>query len=160
MHRLRPLPIACSLLAAAFGCTRREPSPPPAPATRAVVDAIGRSLAVPAEVRRVVSLAPSTTECLFAVGAGDLVVAVDGFSDWPPAVASREKLGDDMRPNIERIVTLRPDVVFLSRSANSLDLVRTLDGMRIPVYVSAGDRIDEVAVDLQRIADLVGRHDA
>lgn len=126
-------------------------------ATRTVRDGIGREVVLPESVRRVVTLAPSATEILFAVGAGPLVVGVDRYSDFPPEVARCERVGADVDPSLERIVALKPDVVFTATTANNQRTAETLARLGIPVYVSAADHLDEILDDVARIGGVVGR---
>ncbi|MGZ3430188.1 MAG: ABC transporter substrate-binding protein, partial [Polyangia bacterium] len=81
----------------------------------------------PREALRIVSLAPSSTEILFALGAGDRLVGVDQYSDWPPAAARLPRVGSDLSPSVERILALKPDVVFVATSANSRELPLELE---------------------------------
>jgi len=67
--------------------------------------------------RRIVSLAPSVTEVLFAVGAGDLVVGVTDWCAWPPEARALPKVGGHVDPNIEVVASLRPDLVVLEVAA-------------------------------------------
>lgn len=66
----------------------------------------------PAQARRVVSLMPSYTEIIFELGAGKELVGVSNFCNWPPAAGKIQKTGDYLRPNIEKIYSLKPDIVF------------------------------------------------
>jgi len=61
---------------------------------------------------RVVSLLPSYTEIIFELGAGAELAGVSTFCDWPPTAAQKEKVGDYLRPNLEKIYSLKPDIVF------------------------------------------------
>jgi iron complex transport system substrate-binding protein len=79
----------------------------------ALVAAIAVSAQSPAPPRRIVSLVPSVTEMLFAIGAGDAVVGVSSFDTYPPAVASRTKVGGLIDPDFEKILSLRPDLVVV-----------------------------------------------
>jgi iron complex transport system substrate-binding protein len=76
-----------------------------------VTDDLGRTFRFDAPPRRIVSLSPAYTETLFALGAGDRVVGVDDFSDYPPEAASRAKVGGGHHANLESIVALEPDLV-------------------------------------------------
>lgn len=98
------------------------PSSSPAfPAT--VTDFQGNAVAIPARPVRIVSIGASNTEYLFALDAGDRVVGVDDFSDEPAAAKSKEKVGG-VKPNVEKIVALRPDlVVSLKISDGSLERI-------------------------------------
>jgi iron complex transport system substrate-binding protein len=138
-------------------------SPPPAPASapvRAVSDALGRTVRVPLEVRRVVSLAPSSTEILYALGAGAQLVGVDKYSDWPAEARALPHVGADVDPSLERIVSLRPDVVFSATSANTQSTAETLERLGVPVYVSRADSLDAIYADIRGIGGAVGRGEA
>ncbi|MEM4474811.1 MAG: ABC transporter substrate-binding protein [Fervidicoccaceae archaeon] len=82
-----------------------------------LVDSLGRSVVIVNEPKRIVSIAPSTTEILFAIGAGEKVVGVDRFSNYPPDVVELARagkiqyVGDFINPSIETILKLRPDLV-------------------------------------------------
>ena len=143
-----------ALLAA--GCAR--PAPPPA--ARTLVDGLGRTVHLPAEVHRVIALAPSSTEILYAVGAGPLVVGVDRYSDWPPAARTLTHVGADVDPSLEKIAALHPDIVFTATSANNQKTAESLDRIGIPVWVSRADTIAEIYADVRGIASAVGRTEA
>ncbi len=76
-----------------------------------IQDDLGRSFRFNTPPHRIVSLSPGYTETLFALGVGDRVVGVDDYSDYPPAAASRVKVGGGHHANLERIVALQPDFV-------------------------------------------------
>src|SRR5688572_3236490 len=71
-----------------------------------------------AQPRRIVSTAPSITETLFALGLGDRVVAVSQHCHYPPEAATRHKIGNFVKPNVEAIVALRPDLVIVQSMAD------------------------------------------
>ena len=114
----------------------------------------------PAEVRRIVSLAPSTTEILYALGVGGRLVGVDQYSDWPPAAAKVPRVGSDLSPSVERIVALRPDVVFVATSANARELPDELRRVDVRVVISHVVTLDDLWRDIVATGDAVGRHDA
>jgi len=72
-----------------------------------------------AEAKRVVSLMPSYTEIIFGLGAGKDLVGVSNFCNWPPETAKLEKTGDYMRPNLEKVYSLKPDTVFAGAWADA-----------------------------------------
>lgn len=113
-----------------------------------------------AEVRRIVSLAPSTTEILYALGVGDRLVGVDQYSDWPPAAKEVPRVGSDLSPSVERILGLRPDVVFIATSANSRELPAELERLGVRVVISHVETLDDLWRDIGVTADAVSRHDA
>jgi iron complex transport system substrate-binding protein len=88
--------------------------------------------AADAEVRRIVSIIPATTEMLFAMGAGDRVVAVGSYDRFPPAVEKLPRVGALLDPNVERILSLRPDLVVLY--GTQTDLRTQLERAGVPYY--------------------------
>jgi hypothetical protein len=101
-----------------------------------VTDEIGRRVSVPAQPQRLISLAPSVTEILFALGLGGRVVGVTSYCDYPSEATSIEKVGDTQRPSLERIVGLKPDLVIVSTASQLEEFVRKLDEVGIAIYVS------------------------
>lgn len=162
MKRLAPS-IWSTLLLAGFaslvGCRRSAPAARLAAdaATRTVHDDFQRAVTLPAHVARVVSLAPSSTEIVFALGAGDLLVGTDRYSDYPPAARRLDKVGGNLDPSLERLVALRPDVVLTAASANGQHLVDTLTRLGLSVYVSQATRLDGVLDDVRRLGEVLGR---
>lgn len=143
---------------AAGGCAER-PAPSnggPRAAAVTVVDDTGTTVTLSAPARRVVSLAPSNTEIVFALGMGDAVVGVSSFCDYPAAARRREKVGDFFNPNVERILALEPDLV-LAASGVQANAVQTLVNAGIPVAVFDPKSLAEVAEDFRKIGTLLGR---
>lgn len=103
---------------------------------RVVTDDLGRRIIMPVKITRVVSLAPSLTENIFAVGAGDRLVGVTTFCNFPEAAKLIAKIGDTMNPNMESIVALKPDVVFVSTASQIEAFMKTLEQNGIAVYVT------------------------
>ena len=123
---------------------------------RIVTDDLGRAVTVPVKITRVVSLAPSLTENIFAVGAGDRLVGVTTFCNYPEAAKSIAKIGDTMNPNMESIVALKPDVVFVSTASQIEAFTKTLEANGIAVYVTNPASIDDVMKNLRKLGDLLG----
>src|SRR6185369_5318687 len=84
---------------------------------------------------RIVSLAPALTEILFAVGAGDRVVGVTAFCDYPPEARQLPKVGGYTTPSVEAILALRPDLVLVSPASGNRDPALALRqaGLRVEV---------------------------
>lgn len=114
-----------------------SPPPPtdtPAPQPLTFTDDLDREVTLPAPAERVVSLAPSNTELLFAVGAGEQVVGRDEFSDHPPEVTDLPGVGGSFGDyNLETIVDLSPDLV-LAAEINPPELVDSLEALGLTVY--------------------------
>lgn len=69
-------------------------------------------LCAQAQPKRIISIAPSFTEILYALGAGPQIVATSNFCDYPPEALNTDKIGDVLNPNIEKIIRLKPDIVL------------------------------------------------
>ncbi len=123
--------------------------------SRIVTDEIGRRVAIPRHPHRVISLAPSVTEMLFALGVGERVVGVTSYCDYPPEARTKERVGDVMRPSLERILALRPDLVIVS-TATQLELfARRLEQMGIPLYVVDAERVEDVFRSLENLGEIL-----
>jgi ABC-type Fe3+-hydroxamate transport system substrate-binding protein len=123
---------------------------------RTVTDDLGREVKLPEKVSRAISLAPSVTEMVFAAGAGDRLVGVTTYCNFPEAAKAIEKIGDTQTPNIERIIALRPDVVFVSTASQLEAFMQTLEQQNIAVYVTDPKSIDGVAENLRTLGGLFG----
>ena len=162
------LPVAV-LLAACVPSAMTAPPPPavteaaqPAPVqTRSgsiiLTDGLGRQVRLEAPARRIVSLAPSNTEILFAIGAGSQVVGRDELSDYPVGVSALQSVGGSMGNfSTEAIVALKPDLV-LAAGINTPELVKTLEGLGLTVYyLSNPTTLDGMFANLNTVAELTG----
>lgn len=124
------------------------------PAATTSTDDVGRGVAVPARITRVVTLSPNITEMLFAIGAGDRIVGADDFSNYPKQARALTRVGG-MQPNIEKIVTLRPELVLASTEGNHPNLVPALTAANIPLFVLRTDRIEEIPLAMSRLASMM-----
>lgn len=119
-------------------------------------DALGAQVRLGAPPIRIVSLAPSITEILFAVGAGGLVVGVTDFCDYPPEARFREKIGGFSNPSLEKIAALNPDLVLAARH-NPRELLDRLRDLGTPVFALNPSTVDEVAEAVGTVGRLTGR---
>ncbi|HEY4606884.1 MAG TPA: ABC transporter substrate-binding protein [Acidimicrobiia bacterium] len=102
---------------------------------------------------RVVSLAPTATEMLFAIGAGDQVVAVDEFSNYPPEAPTTDLSG--FEPNVEAVAALDPDLVVVSDDLN--DIVASLTAIQVPViHLPAAVTLDESYAQIEQLGLATG----
>jgi iron complex transport system substrate-binding protein len=153
--------VACISLLACGRAERSDTRPasehPPAaqaafPTT--VVDALGRSVTVSAAPKRIVSLLPSHTEVLFALGVGDRVVGVDEFSDYPPEAARLPKLGNLYESHLEALLAAKPDLVVTSDLAPA---VPAMAGAGLVVWAQSPTTIASVCSVALTLGTLVGR---
>ncbi len=147
--------LLASLFLAACGGAKNAANSAVVP-MRVVTDDLGRSVTIPVKVTRVVSLAPNLTENIFAVGAGDRLVGVTTFCNYPEQAKTIAKIGDTMTPNMESIIALKPDGVFVSTASQIEAFMKTLEANGIAVYVTNPTSLDGVLDNLQKLGDLFG----
>lgn len=121
-----------------------------------VTDLLGRHMAVPANPQRIVSLAPNITEIVFALGQEHRLVGVTRYSDFPPAAESLPKVGSYVHLDLERIVSLSPDLCLGIKDGNPLEAVKRLESLGIPVYAVDPRNLASVMETLQTIGNLLG----
>lgn len=121
-----------------------------------VTDDLGRKVTLKDKPQRIVSLAPANTEILFALGLEKQVVGVTTFCDYPSGARRKAKIGDFMNPNIEKIVSLKPDLV-LGTGGVQQALVEALGKAGITLYVSDPKDITGVINNIQEIGKITGR---
>ena len=121
-----------------------------------VVDDRGAALELVGPARRIVSLAPHITELLFAAGAGDSVVGVVAYSNYPAAAQRLPKVGDVNALDLERIVALKPDLVMVWQQGSPQAQLDVLSALGLPVYYNQPRSLDEIARTLERFGALAG----
>lgn len=104
-------------------------------ATRSVVDETGQKVVVPDHPHRIICLVPSITDSVFSLGAGDDVVAVSNYVEFPVAAQKKPSVGSIMTPSLEMIVSLHPDLILGTPKANSQATLDQLGQMGIPVFL-------------------------
>jgi iron complex transport system substrate-binding protein len=155
----------CALLQAQAQITA-APIPPVAsqvattPASREVTDETGRTIRVPQSVHRIVSLAPSLTETIYALGLQDLLVGDTDYCDFPPAAQKITKVGGVINPSLEAIAVLHPDLVLVTKTLNRVETVQALAELGIPSYATDPHTVDDIFSSTQRLADLLGAPEA
>ena len=146
--------LAFALILAACAPVQSTPEPV---SVSTFVDGLGREVALGGPAQRIVSLAPSNTEILFAVGAGSQVVGRDEFSDYPAEAASLPVVGGSFGGyNLEQIVELEPDLV-LAAEINTPEQVKSLEDLGLTVYyLKNPTTLEEMYANLQIVATLTG----
>jgi len=120
-----------------------------------ITDDAGRTVTIPQTPNRIVSLAPSITEDLFALGLGEKVVGDTTYDNYPLAAVNITKVGGFSTPNIEKIVSLKPDIVFAS-SLNNDTVLSTLSGYGIPTVVLDPHSLTGILDNLSLIGKITG----
>ena len=121
-----------------------------------VNDDLGRPVQLEQPASRIVSLAPHLTEIVFAAGAGDKLVGVVSYSDYPPAALEIPVIGSYNNINYEALVALQPDLVLVWNSGNGPELAERLQGLGLNVFVSEPKRLPDIARSLNKIGTLSG----
>lgn len=131
---------------------------PPATSLR-VLDDRNMAVTLPSPASRIISLAPSMTELLFSLGAGDKVVGVVEYSDFPEAARQIPVVGRFDRLDVERILSLQPDLIISWQSGNPGGTVQRLREMGYPVYTAEPVTVSSIADTLIRLGILTGQSD-
>jgi iron complex transport system substrate-binding protein len=148
--------LCCALATLCGSALSCSPAKTGAPVSaRIITDELGRSVKVPAQPQRIVSLAPSITEILFALGAGERVAGVTSYCDYPPDARLKPPVGDTLKPSFEKIVALKADLVIISTASQVEASVRRLEELGIAVYVSNPRSIDGVVESIDKLGDLI-----
>ena len=150
------------LLTVAAGCGRRveQPAPPAAPAAgpypMTVLDDAGKQVEIAAEPQRIVSLLPSLTETLFALGLGERVVGVTNFCNYPAEVDGKERVGGLFDLNAEKILALEPEVVLSGQMKGAQEVLRTLETAGVTVVVFDPATMEDIGRVIRSVAKLAG----
>ncbi|WP_273429111.1 cobalamin-binding protein [Marinobacter sp.] len=120
-------------------------------------DALERQQCLASPAQRIVSLSPGATELLFSAGAGDRIVAVSAWSDYPPEAVTLPQVGDSNRLDLEAIVALQPDLVVAWIDGNSRVQLQKLSAIGINVFWLAPRRFEDIGLAVEQLALLTGQ---
>jgi iron complex transport system substrate-binding protein len=143
----------------ALGCAKAPKLEAETVPTREVTDDLGRKVKIPLTINRAISLAPNLTENIFAVGAGDKLVGVTTFCDYPIEAKSIQKVGDTLTPNMESIIALRPQIVFVSTASQMEAFSKTLEASGIVVFVTDPNSLEAIYRNLEQLGYIFGTGD-
>lgn len=167
MHRVCPAGwlkrsalAAAAVFLAIAGVHAQASTPPPAsPPLREVTDETGRTIRIPQTIHRIVSLAPSLTETVYALGLQDRLVGDTNYCNFPPDAQHKPKVGNLTNPSIETIASLHPDVVLVTK-INRLETVHALETLGIPSYAMDPHTVDAILTSTQRLSEILGAPDS
>jgi iron complex transport system substrate-binding protein len=148
--RSRLASIVCLLVVAACG---DRPAAASASTDAILIDEFGDSLRVGRPFRRIVSLDPTITEILFAIGAGAKLVGRSHWDAWPAAALRLPDLGPGIRPNVEAVLATRPDLVLLYASQDNRGAAAQLRAAGVATAALKVDQIDA----FRRVTPILGR---
>jgi len=104
--------------------------------------------------QRIISLIPATTEMIFAIGAGNRLVGVGNYDRFPPEVSRLPKVGGLLDPDVERVISLKPDLVIVY--ATQADLKRQLERAQIPTYDYAHRGLPDILETMRALGERIG----
>lgn len=150
--------VLLTFILAACAPVSSAPATEPTAAPITLTDGLDRQVNLPAPAERIVSMAPSNTEILFAIGAGDQVIGRDDFTNYPEAALELPSVGGSMNEyNLEQIVSLQPDLVLASE-LNTPEQVHALEELGLTVfYLGNPTDFDGLYANLRTVATLTGR---
>lgn len=108
---------------------------------------------------RIISLAPNTTEILFALGLGDRIVGVTTFCDYPAEAKAQSKIGGMSNPSLEAVVSLKPDLVVLTTDGNPKEFEERLRSLKIKTFVFTARRLGELPRGIRELGAAIGASD-
>jgi len=155
MRRLGTLCLALTMLASLFiACV--SPAPEVASPPSEITDQLGRVVGLDRIPQRIISLAPSNTEILFALGLVDRVVGVTEYCNYPPEAKDKPSIGGFSTPNIEALVALSPDLI-LATSIHAKRIIPQLEKRGIAVFALAPQTLAEVLEAITLVGEITGR---
>lgn len=169
MHKMKHWLVASLMVMTLIllgGCQASKPeaSAPQAPAETkseavyplTIKDAAGTEFTFDKQPEVVVSLSPAATEVIFAIGKGDLLKGRTDYCNYPPEAQKIQSLGSIMKPNVEAIVALKPDVVFVSKMFSD-DVKAQMDNLGIKVFdLASHDSFDGVYTSITSAGQILG----
>jgi iron complex transport system substrate-binding protein len=120
-----------------------------------VTDDAGRRIHLSAPARRVITLSPALTEMVFAAGGGDRLIGTVEYSNYPAEALAVPRIGDALALQMERILSLKPDLILAWQRGNNPRQLERLADLGLPIYYSHVERLEDVAATLERLGVLL-----
>jgi len=135
-----------------------ETAPPEEPTfPLTVTDQAGRNVTITAEPQKIISLAPSNTEIIYALGLEDRLVGVTTYCDYPEEALNKPKIGDIINPDIEKILTIRPDLILALETAHLKEITPRLEGLGLTVLTLEPQSLEEVLEAITLLGKCTGK---
>jgi len=144
--------VVLTAIAVVTACRARDQ----ATATRRVVDGLGREVQMPASPRRIVSLAPSVTATVIALGLGEQLVGVTNFCTVPPELERVARIGGMLNPSLEAVRALRPDLLLATSSGNDPALGSQARALGLPLYTVHTPDVEGTLRAIEGLAGALG----
>lgn len=121
-----------------------------------LTDDLGRSVTINGTPQRIISLAPSNTEILFALGLADRIVGVTDYCDYPPEALNKTKIGGYVNPDIEKIVALEPDLVLIAYGT-PMDVIDNMAGLGLTAFGIKTVDMADLLNDVRTVGKITGK---
>jgi iron complex transport system substrate-binding protein len=121
-----------------------------------VEDFLGRQVRLDAPATRIVALAPHIVENIFSAGAGDKLVGVVSYSNYPSMATAISEVGSFNAFSLEKILALQPDLILMWGSGNGMQALEKLKTLNVPIYVSEPRKLSDVARSIRLLGKLAG----
>ncbi len=138
------------ILISLAACSPANPIPP-----GVIADDLGRTVNIEEIPQRIISLVPSNTETLFALGLEDKVIGVTDYCNYPPEALDKEKIGGFSTPDIEKIIALQPDLI-LAGSIHEKEIIPSLEGKGLTVFALAPENLNGILEDIKMVGKITG----
>lgn len=125
-----------------------------------VEDFAGRTVTLAAPARRIVALAPHIVENIFSAGAGDKLVGVVSYSDFPAAARAIPRVGSHNAFSLETIASLQPDLIVMWASGNGMQSLARLELLEVPIFVSESRQLEDIPRTIRDLGLLTGERQA
>ncbi|HEX4664323.1 MAG TPA: cobalamin-binding protein [Terriglobales bacterium] len=126
-------------------------------ASRTLTDEMGRKVVVPDHPHRVICLMPTVTDTVFALGAGDDVVAISDYTKYPAAALTKPSVGDLIKPSIETILSLHPDLVIGMQPKGPMEVTDQLERAGIPIFLVSPHGIAGIFQSIESVGMALNR---
>lgn len=126
-------------------------------ASRTVVDELGRHVVVPDHPHRVVCLAPSIVDTMYALGAGEDIAGITDFVKYPEEARKKASIGSPLHPSMEVVVSLHPDLVIGFQSGQQLEVNQKIAALGIPVFLVGPHGVSGILRSIQSVGDVLNR---
>lgn len=113
-----------------------------------ITDSLGREIVISSEPGKIISMSPAITEILFAIGVDNKIAGVTNYCNYPSGAAKKDRIGDFLNPNIEMIVSIEPDIIFVADGVQE-DFVKQFDKLGIIVITLDATTIAEVVENIK-----------
>lgn len=135
----------------------KEIAAPPIKSEFSSTDSRGKEITLEQKPQRIISLAPANTEILFALGVDEEIVGITDFCNYPPEkVIQKEKVGGFSTPNIEKIVSLGPEIVFATSGVQA-QAVERLEELGIKIYILEAETVEKLVTEVENVGRLTGK---